>query len=116
MPIHVPHPRRRESNTQGGAIDGGGGHGPADRQPHSYDPTRLPLYESLRRDSHSNRRCRRRGSAIRDVLEDCEAAERLRKNLLLENETSDDENLMLLSDRMGSDTKALSRSLREFLR
>jgi hypothetical protein len=88
--------------------------------PRSYDPTGLPTYDSLRKASRHRRCRRRRGTAIQDVLEDCEAAERLRKGLvLLEGHESDggggggETNASEWTDSI--DARAMSRSLRHFL-
>jgi hypothetical protein len=112
LPPHPPSRRRVGS-------DHAPGRGAAEMisgPPRSYDPTGLPTYDSLRKDSR-HRRCRRRGTAIQDVLEDCEAAERLRKGLvLLEGHESDGGGETNASEWTDSDdARAMSRSLCQFL-
>jgi hypothetical protein len=105
-----PSPTPPPISYQAGAAGGSNRHAdPPQQQLHgrSYDPTRLPLYGSLRLHSRRSTCCRRRGSAIHDVLEDCEAAERLRREMLrMEKEDEQEED---------DDAQALSASLREFL-
>jgi hypothetical protein len=117
----VPLPPRPPSRFRMGS-DPAPGRGAAEMisgPPRSYDPTGLPTYDSLRKESR-HRRCRRRGTAIQDVLEDCEAAERLRKGLVLsEGHESDggggggETNASEWTD--SDDARSMSRSLCQFL-
>jgi hypothetical protein len=113
LPTGTPSPAQPPLRVRAGAAGGSNLHAdPPEQQLYSrsYDPTRLPLYGSLRLRNRRSTCCRRRGSAIQDVLEDCEAAERLRREMLrMEKEVDEQE------EEDDDDAQALSASLRVFL-